>query len=57
MLKKVYKHLIEPLTKMVEETKRTRLALKDAPRELLTMNLRRDWHKIHQTQKELTQKD
>jgi hypothetical protein len=35
--KKVYKPLIEPLTKMVEETKQTRLALKDAPRELLTI--------------------
>ena len=35
--KKVYKPLIEPLTKMVEETKQTRLALEDAPRELLTI--------------------
>jgi hypothetical protein len=35
--KKVYKPLIEPLTKMAEETKQTRLALKDAPRELLAI--------------------
>jgi hypothetical protein len=37
MLKKVYKPLIEPLTKTVEETKQTMLVLKDAPRELLTI--------------------
>jgi hypothetical protein len=35
--KKVYKPLIEPLIKMIEETKQTRLALKDAHREFLTI--------------------
>jgi hypothetical protein len=35
MLKKVYMPSIEPFTKTVEESKQTRLVLKDAPRELL----------------------